>query len=157
MLKIADDLNRNGSLYENCLLVSLDVVNMFLSTGNKMESKLVKNILLNRDDYTPPVECIIEGLELCLNCNNSIFNNQHYLQVDGTAQGPHMSCSYSDITIYSYDLKALSYVPTVKYWKRFREDVFVFWEHSRDDLDKFFNFMNSIDSSKKNTIYYILS
>ena len=77
MLKIADDLNRNGSLYENCLLVSLDVVNMFLSTGNKMESKLVKNILLNRDDYTPPVECIIEALELCLNCNNSIFNNQH--------------------------------------------------------------------------------
>ena len=43
----------------------------------------------------------------------------------------------------------MSYVPTVKCWKRFRDDVFVLWEHSRDDLDKFFNFMNSIDSSKK--------
>ena len=72
-LNIADDLNRNGSLYENFLLVGFDVVNMFFSTGNKMESKLVKNILLNRNDYTPPVECIIEALELCLNCNNSIF------------------------------------------------------------------------------------
>ena len=117
----------------------------------------VRNILLNRDDNTPSAECIIEVLELCLNCNNSIFNNQYFLQVDGTAQGPHMSCSYSDIAKYSYDLKTLSYVPAVKCWKRFPDDVFVLWEHSRDDLDKFFNFMNSIDSSKKNTIYYIFS
>ena len=57
----------------------------------------VRNILLKRDDNTPPAESIIEVLELCLNCNNSIFNNHHYLQVDGTAQGPHMSCSYSDM------------------------------------------------------------
>ena len=100
---------------------------------------------------------IIHHLQLCLNCKNSIFNNQYFLQVDGTAQGPHMSCSYSDIAKYFYDIKTLSYVPAVKCWKRFRDDVFVLWEHSRDDLDKFFNFMNSIDSSKKNTIYYIFS
>ena len=84
-----------------------------------------------------------------LNCNNSIFNNQHYLQVDDTAQGPHMSFSYSDIAMYSYDLKALSYVPAVKCWKHFRVNVFDLWEYSTDDLDKLFNFMNSIDSSKK--------
>ena len=28
-----------------------------------------------------------------LNCNNPIFNNQHYLQVDDAAQRPQMSCS----------------------------------------------------------------
>ena len=54
----------------------------------------------------------------------------------------------SNIAMYSYDLEALSYVPAVKSWKRFRDVVFVLWEHSRDDLDKFFNFMNFIDSSK---------
>ena len=36
----------------------------------------------------------------------------------------HMSCSYCDITMYSYDLKALSYVPAVKCWKLFRYDSF---------------------------------
>ena len=46
---------------------------------------------------TPPVECILEGLKLCLTCNNSIFNNRNVLQTDGTAQEPHMSCSYSDV------------------------------------------------------------
>ena len=34
-----------------------------------------------------------EGLELCLTCNNSIFKNGNFLQTDGTAEGPHMSCS----------------------------------------------------------------
>ena len=109
----------------------------------------VTNILLSRNNSAPPAEHIIEALELCLNCNNSIFNDQHYLQVDGTAQGRHMSCSYSDLAMYSYDLKALSYVPAVKCLKSFCENIFVLLEHSRDDLDKFFNFMNSIDSSKK--------
>ena len=47
----------------------------------------VKNILLNKDDNIPPAECIIEALRLCLNCSYLIFNNQHYLQLDGTAQG----------------------------------------------------------------------
>ena len=129
MLNIVDDLNRNGNLHENCLLVSFDVVNMFPSIDNKMGIESVKNILLNKDDNTPPAECIIEAIELCLNCNNSVFKNQHYLQVDGTAQGPHLSCSYSDIAMYSYDLKALSYVPAVKCWKRFHDDMFVLWEN----------------------------
>ena len=90
-----------------------------------------------------------------MNCNNSVFNSQHYLQVDGTAQGPRMSCSYSDIAKYSYHLKALSCVPAVKCCKCFCDDLLVLWEHSRDDLDNFFNFMNSIDSSK--TLQFCIS
>ena len=120
-------------MHENCLLVSFDVVNMFPSIDNKMGIESVKNILLSRDDTITPAECIIEPLELCLNCNNSIFNNQHYLQVD-------MSCSHSNIVMYCCDLKAFSYVPAVKCWRRFRDDVFVLWEHSRDDLDNVFSF-----------------
>ena len=60
-----------------------------------------------------------------------------------------MFYSYSDIAMYSYDLKALSYVPAVKCWKRFCDDVFVLKDHSRDDFNKLFNFMYSIDPFKK--------
>ena len=45
-VKIVDDLNRNGNLHENCLLVSFDVVNMFPSTDNNMGIESVKNMLL---------------------------------------------------------------------------------------------------------------
>ena len=60
--------------------------------------------------------------------------------------GPHMSCSCSDITIYRCDLKALSYTPKILCWKRFRDVIFAVWNHSLQELHKFFEFMNSIDT-----------
>ena len=54
-------------------------------------------------------QCAIEALRLCLSCNNSIFNNTNYIQTDVTAQGPHMSCLYSDIAMARHDSKALMY------------------------------------------------
>ena len=62
---------------------------------------------------------------------------------------PHMLCSYSDIAMYRFDLKALSYTPKVLCWKRFRDDIFALWNHSLQELYKFFEFMNSIDTSGK--------
>ena len=118
LLNRVDDLNRNGNLYEKCLLVSFHVVNMFPSIDNKMGIESVNNMLLNRDDTTPSAECIIETLELCLNCKNSIFNNQHYLQVDGTAQGPDMYC-----------------LPLI--WLRNTNDIFFIWTHGEEELTPF--------------------
>ena len=58
MLNVVDDLNRNGNLHENCLLVSFDVLNMFPSIDNKMKIESGKNILLTHFSpvshfYTP--------------------------------------------------------------------------------------------------------
>ena len=86
---------------------------------------------------------------MCLECNNSIFNNKHFIQPDGTAQGPHMSCSYSDIAIQYLDVKALEYTPATICWKRFRDDIFIVWPHSIDELDIFFDYMNKVDPTKK--------
>ena len=114
MLKIIADLNQDGKLHENCLLVSFDVVNIFHSINNKMGIESVKNILYCRCyDNIQSAECVTEASKLCLNYSKSVFNNQHYLQVDGTAQGLHMSCSYCDIVMSSYGLKAFSYIPTI--------------------------------------------
>ena len=44
---------------------------------------------------------------MCLECSNSTFNNKRFLQGNGTAQGPHMSCPYSDTAIQYSDVKAL--------------------------------------------------
>ena len=60
-----------------------------------------------------------------------------------------MSCSYSNIAMYRFDLKALSYTPQVLCWKRFRDDIFAVWNHSLQELHKFFEFLNGIDTSGK--------
>ena len=63
--------------------------------------------------------------------------------------GPHMSCSYSDIALFRFDIKALNYRPGVQCWKRFRDDMFCLWNHSLEELQKFFEFMNNVDTAGK--------
>ena len=146
MLNFIDYLNKSNILREDCILVSFDIVNMFSSIDNQSGLQAVKNALEARQKQFPPTDCIIEALKLCLESNNSVFNNKHFLQIDGTDQGPHMSCSYSDIAI---EILIKKYHPSVIGWKRFRDYVFVVWPHSREDLDLFFNYMNNTDSTKK--------
>ena len=81
---------------------------------------------------------VIEALKLCLESNNSIFNNKHYLQSDGTVQGPHISSSYSNIAIQYFDIKALEFNHPVTCWKRFRDDIYVVWPHTLEELQVLF-------------------
>ena len=101
MLTIIGNLNKRNTLTFHCRLVSFDIINMFPSINNISGLKAVKSILDARQDQFLPTACIIEALKLCLQCNNSIFDNKHFLQSDGTAQGPHISCSYSNIDCFA--------------------------------------------------------
>ena len=148
MLDIIDDLN-NLNLYFEPDLVSLDIINMFLSIGNKMRINFVVTFLDERACKDPPTQCVIEALEQCLSCNNSVFNNADYIQTDSTAQGPHMSCSYSDIPTAGHGSKALMYDFLPKVWKRFRDDVFVVWTHDTTKLPSFLDYLNNIDATRK--------
>ena len=111
MLTILDNLNISNTLTSDWRLGSFDVINIFRSVDNISGLKAVKSILDSRQDQFPPTASIIGAVKLCLECNNSIFNDKHFLQSDGTTQGPQMSCSYSDIAIQYFDVKALEYTP----------------------------------------------
>ena len=105
MRTLCYNLNKSNTLTSDCRLVSFVIINMFCSINNISGLKAVKSILDARQDQFPPTACNIEAFKLCLECNNSIFNNKHFLQSDGTAQGSHISCSYSDIAIQYFDVK----------------------------------------------------
>ena len=78
-----------------------------------------------------------------------MFNDKNFLQTDVTAQGPHMSCSYSDIAMAHFDIRAENFdlKPTV--WKRFRDDVFSVWTHDANTLPAFLDYLKNIDSTGK--------
>ena len=126
MLDIIDNLN-SLDLPLNSILVSFDIINMFPNIDNNLGLSSVKKYLDLCSKNIPPTNCLLEALELCLLCNNSIFNNENYLQRDGTAQGPHMSCSYADIAMADFDKEASEYHLTPRTWKRFRDEIFVLW------------------------------
>ena len=60
-----------------------------------------------------------------------------------------MSCSCTDIARACHDRKTLSYFLSPTTWKRFREDIFVAWEHGTDTLPSFLNYLNNIDKAGK--------
>ena len=156
MLNIIDMINDSNILTEDSVLVSFDIVNMFPSIDNVSGLEAVSEILENRETEFPPADFILEALKLCLEYNNCVFNEKFHLQEDGTAMGPHISCSYSGIAMYRFDVKALSYTRKVLCWKRFRDDIFAVWNHSLQELHKFFEFMNSIDTPGKMKLIHLV-
>ena len=134
------------------ILVGFGIVNMFPSINNKFGLKLVHDILELCNSKFPSTSCVIESLQLCLFCNNSIFNNTNYLQTVGTAQGPHISCCYADLALKSYDSKALGFVFSPTTWKRFRHDVFVVWSYGPASISLFLEYLNNIDKTEKSSL-----
>ena len=147
MLDIIDDINNNNKITDSSILVSFDIVSMFPSIDNISGLEAVLAILSNRESDLPLAECILEALTICLECNKSVFDNLFYLQENGTAMAPHMSCSYNDIAMYRFDIKALNYRAGVQCWKRFRDDIFCLWKYSLEELQKFFEIMNNVDTT----------
>ena len=137
MLEIIDNINKS-KLSENFILVSFDVVNMFPNIDNKSGLLSVKEALTDSNFDVDSTQSTVDALEICLTCNNSKFNHQHFLQTDGTAQGPHMSCSYAEISMAKYDFLASNFHRKPSVWKRFRDDIFVLREHSIASLFFFF-------------------
>ena len=125
ILHIIDKLNESDRP-ENSVLVSFDVVNMFPSIDNESGIKAVQKVLNDRESKNPPTECIIEALRLCLECSNSVFNDKNFIHTDGTAQGSHMSCLYSDSAMAHFDKRAENYTLKPTVWESFRNDVFFY-------------------------------
>ena len=106
-------MNSSNSLTSVFKLVSFDIITIFPSIDSISGLKSVKKVLQSTSNQFRPSNCIIEAFKLCLESNHFIFNNKHYTQSDGTAQRSHMSCSFSDIAIHYFDIKALDFNPPV--------------------------------------------
>ena len=148
MLDIIGNVN-SLDLPLNFILVSFDMVNMFPNIDNNLGLSSIKENLYLCGKNIPPTSCLIEAVELCLTCNNSIFNNENYLRIDGTAQGHHMLCSYVNIAMVDFNKEAIEYYLGPTTWRRFKDDIFVLWPHGRESLVSFLDYINTLDPTQK--------
>ena len=65
------------------------------------------------------------------------------------AQGLHMSCTYVGIAIAKYDSLASKFHLRTSVWKRFKDNVFVLWEHGIASLPLVLGYLNSMDKTGK--------
>jgi hypothetical protein len=80
--------------------------------------------------------------------NNSTFDGNHYLQINGTAMGIRMALSYANNCIGELEERLLlSSLKQPLSWVRYIDDVDMKWIHSDKELDEFFEHANSIHPS----------
>ena len=97
----------------------------------------------------------MEATKLCLELNNCRYLGKDFLQIHGTAMGPHNACSYADLSMGEFDEKALKgYKIRPEIWWRFRDDIFSLWEHGEQALMEFLEFLNSIYPTIKFTVNF---
>ena len=146
---------RYAPMPKEVLLVSWDIEAMYPSTDNKLGLEACRDSLNTRSEMKPSRECILEAIKITLECNNSIFNGKHYLQIDGTAMGPKNACSYADISVSNIDKKVFcrdDIKPLC--WGRYRDDIFSLWNQSVEKLMEFTNYLSSICPTIKFTVRF---
>ena len=96
------------------------------------------------DRTLTPVQDICELTELCLKSTYFQYQDQFYEQIDGAAMGSSLSTIIANIYMEHFEKKTLSSAPLKpKVWRRYMDDTFVLWSHSRETLEAFLNHLNS--------------
>ena len=86
--------------------------------------------------------------------NNFTFNQQHYLQVHGTAMGTKMAPSFANLFLGIFEINAPFHVHT---WWRFLDDIFMIGTEGLDHLKIFIDYLNNIHPTIKFTSSHSLT
>ena len=148
-LKKMDSLN---PLPNNTILVSMDVSSLYTNIPKNEGIVACEQVWNNRKDKHPPTDCLVQLLRLVLENNNFVFNDQHYLQVDGTSMGTKMAPSFANIFMGSLEERILSNVPYKPLsWLRYIDDIDIKWNETAERLQEFLDFCNNFHQSIKFT------
>ena len=105
-----------------------------------------------KDPITP---YILQLLKLVLHSMNFTFNDQHYLQIGGTAMGTGVAPNYANLFMDRFETNALdNWDKKPLVWLRFIDDIFMIWTHGEEELLKFIRYLNSIHEKIKFTHEY---
>ena len=89
---------------------------------------------------------------MILTMNNFFFNDNHYLQIHGTAMGTKMAPSYANLFLGYFEANALENAPFKPHtWLRYIDDIFMIWTEGLDNLKIFIDYLNNIHSTIKFT------
>ena len=84
--------------------------------------------------------------------DNFSFNDNHYLQIHGTAMGTKMAPSYANLFLGYFEANALENAPFQPHtWLRYIDDIFMIWTEGLDNLNIFIDYLNNIHSTIKFT------
>ncbi len=118
-----------GSLPPNCILATLDVSSLYTNIPHQEGIQACRDALNRRPRQQPSTDCLTEMIEQILTLNNFMFDDENYLQNQGTAMGTRMAPSYANLFMAELEQKILSTTTTRPLlWWRCIDDIFTIWE-----------------------------
>ena len=126
---------------------SFDVVALYPSIPIPKALECVRRRLLSdstlseRTDWNP--DDIMKLLEICLETHFKTIDGNIYTQLDGTPIGKSISGPIADIFMIWFEEEFVfnadnEFQPHLKAWKRYRDDIYIFWSGGSETLDCFF-------------------
>ena len=141
-----------GNLPANSLLVALDVSSLYTNIPHNEGINACDHFLRTSSHNTIPTSTLCDLIRMILTMNNFSFNDNHYLQIHGTAMGTKMAPSYANLFLGYFEANALENAPFQPHtWLRYIDDIFMIWTEGLDNLKIFIDYLNNIHSTIKFT------
>ena len=126
-----------GSLPENAILVTADVVGLYPSTPHEAGLQALEEALENRNHKQIPTDKLLKMAQFVLKNNFFEFNNDVFQQISGTAIGTKFAPPYACIFIDQIEtnfLRTQSHQPVV--WFRYIDNIFFISTHGEENLKR---------------------
>jgi len=127
------------------LLITADVESLYTNMKIDLILESIRDMFHLYPDRNRPDRDILDLLELTLRNNDFVFDGKFYLQICGIAMGRRYAPSAANIYLRRFDIQAMTgFRINPKLYGRFLDDIFGIWPGSRQELEEFENFLNSL-------------
>lgn len=95
----------------NTFLFTIDVDSLYTNIDTNLGLAVVNTIFQRYPDPKRPDSELLSLLQLCLQNNDFLFNDTHYLQTHGTAMGQRFAPSYANLYMSEWEREVLAKCP----------------------------------------------
>ena len=134
----------------NDVLVSLDVQSLYTCIPHHIGLLAMSHYLAKRPiDVLPPLEFLLNLVEIILSNNFFKYSGKFYLQLQGTAMGSAFAPSYACLVMGLWEEKYIHNIinnpfhSKISLWRRYIDDVLLIWKGTPSELNQFFIYVNS--------------
>ena len=145
-------IKRISNIPNDAILVTADVVGLYLSIPHEIGLKALEEALEKRDSIQISTSNLVKMAKFVLPNNYFEFNGETKQQISGTAIGtkfaPPYACTFMG-QVESEFLETQTHQPLVCF--RYIDDIFFIWAHGQDKLEQFLDDLNKFHPSIKFT------
>lgn len=142
---------------EQAFLFTIDIDSLHTNINTQMGLAAVKNIFLRYPDAKRPDTEILQLLKLWKSLLVRQFDNNYYLQVEGTAMGQRYAPSYATIYMSEWEREALAKCALQPiFYLRVLDDIIGAWAHGEESFKVFVQVLNTHHHSNMRQIIHKL-